>query len=74
MVLSVIWLFTVIILVCKVTFSHCLSRSVLEEDEVYSVARLLGDLVAYRASGTGHLELLIGPFSSYRAMFQHLIS
>ncbi|XP_009379930.2 uncharacterized protein LOC103968432 isoform X1 [Musa acuminata AAA Group] len=42
----------------------CLGRvkylSVLEEDEVYSVARLLGDLVAYRASGTGHLELLIG--------------
>ncbi|URE42619.1 Lipase (class 3) [Musa troglodytarum] len=35
-------------------------KSVLEEDEVYSVARLLGDLVAYRASGTGHLELLIG--------------
>ncbi|KAK1271217.1 putative disease resistance protein [Acorus gramineus] len=34
--------------------------SVLEEDEVYSVARLLGDLVAYRASGTGHLELLAG--------------
>jgi hypothetical protein len=31
-----------------------------EEDEVYSVARLLGDLVAYRASGTGHLELLAG--------------
>ncbi|XP_058774540.1 uncharacterized protein LOC131648831 isoform X1 [Vicia villosa] len=29
-----------------------------EEDEVYSVARLLGDLVAYRASGTGHMELL----------------
>ncbi|THU53369.1 hypothetical protein C4D60_Mb10t13680 [Musa balbisiana] len=42
----------------------CLGRvkylSVLEEDEVYSVARLLGDLVAYRASGTGHLELVIG--------------
>ncbi|URE04548.1 hypothetical protein MUK42_18956 [Musa troglodytarum] len=35
-------------------------RSVLEEDEVYSVARLLGDLVAYRASGTGHFELLAG--------------
>jgi hypothetical protein len=34
----------------------------LEEDEVYSVARLLGDLVAYRASGTGHLELLAGWF------------
>ncbi|KAK4566888.1 hypothetical protein RGQ29_002938 [Quercus rubra] len=31
-----------------------------EEDEIYSVARLLGDLVAYRASGTGHLELLAG--------------
>ncbi|XP_042491710.1 uncharacterized protein LOC122071424 isoform X7 [Macadamia integrifolia] len=42
----------------------CLGRvkylSVLEEDEVYSVARLLGDLVAYRATGTGHLELLSG--------------
>ncbi|RRT74135.1 hypothetical protein B296_00021954, partial [Ensete ventricosum] len=42
----------------------CLGRvkylSVLEEDEVYSVARLLGDLVAYRASGTGHFELLAG--------------
>lgn len=42
----------------------CLGRvkylSVLEEDEVYSVAQLLGDLVAYRASGTGHLELLAG--------------
>ncbi|KAK8940018.1 hypothetical protein KSP40_PGU012698 [Platanthera guangdongensis] len=42
----------------------CLGRvkylSVLEEDEVYSVARLLGDLVAYRATGTGHLELLAG--------------
>ncbi|XP_047180491.1 uncharacterized protein LOC124847129 isoform X1 [Vigna umbellata] len=40
----------------------CLGRfnylSTAEEDEVYSVARLLGDLVAYRASGTGHLELL----------------
>lgn len=35
-------------------------RTVLEEDEVYSVAQLLGDLVAYRASGTGHLELLAG--------------
>ncbi|KAJ8767581.1 hypothetical protein K2173_017925 [Erythroxylum novogranatense] len=31
-----------------------------EEDEVYSVARLLGDLVTYRASGMGHLELLTG--------------
>ncbi|XP_030493158.2 uncharacterized protein LOC115709247 isoform X2 [Cannabis sativa] len=42
----------------------CLGRakylSALEEDEVFSVARLLGDLVAYRASGTGHLELLAG--------------
>jgi len=33
-----------------------------EEDEVSSVARLLGDLVAYRASGTGHMELLTGFF------------
>ncbi|PHT63444.1 hypothetical protein T459_32668 [Capsicum annuum] len=32
--------------------------TVLEEDEVCSVAQLLGDLVTYRASGTGHLELL----------------
>ncbi|KAG8065063.1 hypothetical protein GUJ93_ZPchr0004g39686 [Zizania palustris] len=44
----------------------CLGRAkyltVLEEDELYSVARLLGDLVAYRASGTGHLELLAGQF------------
>ncbi|KAI4302726.1 hypothetical protein MLD38_038442 [Melastoma candidum] len=40
----------------------CLGRvkylMVMEEDEIYSVAQLLGDLVAYRASGTGHLELL----------------
>ncbi|KAH9783869.1 Lipase 3 domain-containing protein [Citrus sinensis] len=34
--------------------------TVSEEDEIYSVAKLLGDLVAYRASGTGHLELLAG--------------
>ncbi|KAM1158445.1 hypothetical protein ACFXTH_031815 [Malus domestica] len=42
----------------------CMGRvkylSVLEEDEVFSVARLLGDLVAYRAAGTGHLELMAG--------------
>ncbi|XVF37801.1 hypothetical protein REPUB_Repub20aG0042200 [Reevesia pubescens] len=42
----------------------CLGRveylTVLEDDEVYSVAKLLGNLVAYRASGTGHLELLTG--------------
>ncbi|CAM8983592.1 unnamed protein product [Rhodiola kirilowii] len=42
----------------------CLGRvkylSALDEDEVHSVAQLLGDLVAYRASGTGHLELLAG--------------
>lgn len=41
------------------------SSTVLEDDEVYSVAKLLGDLVAYRASGTGHLELLTGLFSIY---------
>uniref|UniRef100_A0A2P2Q7S9 Uncharacterized protein LOC105107673 isoform X1 n=1 Tax=Rhizophora mucronata TaxID=61149 RepID=A0A2P2Q7S9_RHIMU len=43
----------------------CLGRvrylsSVSDEDEVYSVAKLLGELVTYRASGTGHLELLAG--------------
>ncbi|BBG93528.1 lipase class 3 family protein, partial [Prunus dulcis] len=42
----------------------CMGRvkylSVLEEDEVFLVARLLGDLVAYRAAGTGHLELMAG--------------
>ncbi|XP_021776360.1 uncharacterized protein LOC110740191 [Chenopodium quinoa] len=32
----------------------------MEEDEVNSVAQLLGDLVTYRASGTGHLEFLAG--------------
>ncbi|KAL9397603.1 hypothetical protein Peur_011856 [Populus x canadensis] len=36
-----------------------------KEDEVYSVARLLGDLVAYRASGTGHLELLVGVLDGF---------
>lgn len=35
-------------------------RTVMEEDEVFSVAQLLGDLVAYRSSGTGHLEFLAG--------------
>ncbi|XP_024988747.1 uncharacterized protein LOC112523389 isoform X2 [Cynara cardunculus var. scolymus] len=42
----------------------CMGRvkylTVMEEDEVFSVAQLLGDLVSYRASGTGHLELLAG--------------
>ncbi|KAF3673502.1 putative V-type proton ATPase subunit e-like [Capsicum annuum] len=44
----------------------CLGRvkylTVLEEDEVCSVAQLLGDLVTYRASGTG-LALLQNPCS-----------
>jgi len=44
---------------CSFNNSH---RGAAEEDEVYSLARLLGDLVAYRASGTGHLELLAGFF------------
>uniref|UniRef100_J3L6T0 Uncharacterized protein n=2 Tax=Oryza brachyantha TaxID=4533 RepID=J3L6T0_ORYBR len=42
----------------------CLGRvkysSVLEEDDICIVAKLLGDLMAYRASGTGHLELIAG--------------
>lgn len=32
----------------------------MEEDEINSVAQLLGDLVTYRATGTGHLEFLAG--------------
>lgn len=35
-------------------------RSVLENDEVDSVSALLGDLVAYRAAGASHLEVLAG--------------
>ncbi|GJU18581.1 Sn1-specific diacylglycerol lipase beta isoform X3 [Tanacetum coccineum] len=35
-------------------------RTVMDGDEVFSVAQLLGDLVSYRASGKGHLELLAG--------------
>ncbi|CAJ1977809.1 unnamed protein product [Sphenostylis stenocarpa] len=42
----------------KSHYSEVFDNGIPEEDEVYSVARLLGDLVAYRASGTGHLELL----------------
>ncbi|KAK3162737.1 hypothetical protein QOZ80_1BG0093140 [Eleusine coracana subsp. coracana] len=42
----------------------CLGRakysSVLEDDDICVVAKLLGDLMAYRASGTGHLELVAG--------------
>lgn len=37
-----------------------LFRKNMEEDEVNSVAQLLGDLVTYRATGTGHLEFLAG--------------
>ena len=32
----------------------------LEDDDICVVAKLLGDLMAYRASGTGHLELVAG--------------
>lgn len=42
-----------------------LARSVLEDDDICVVAKLLGDIMAYRASGTGHLELLAGWFSIY---------
>jgi hypothetical protein len=38
-------------------------RSVLEDDDICVVAKLLGDIMAYRASGTGHLELIAGWFS-----------
>lgn len=40
--------------------SSLFSRSVLEDDDICVVAKLLGDLMAYRASGTGHLELIAG--------------
>ncbi|OAY71544.1 Sn1-specific diacylglycerol lipase alpha [Ananas comosus] len=60
-------LITFLVLVWLVVIIQCITgsdvlrwRSVLEDDEVYSVARLLGDLMVYRASGTGHLELLAG--------------
>lgn len=43
-------------------FALNLSRSVLEDDDICVVAQLLGDLMAYRASGTGHLELVAGSF------------
>ena len=42
-----------------------LARSVLEDDDISLVAKLLGDIMAYRASGTGHLELIAGGFSIY---------
>ena len=44
-----------------------------EEDEIYSVARLLGDLVAYRASGTGHLELLAGLFWNHAVPYHVML-
>lgn len=37
----------------------------LEDDDICVVAKLLGDLMAYHASGTGHLELVAGWFSIY---------
>ncbi|GKE11303.1 hypothetical protein Tco_1414854, partial [Tanacetum coccineum] len=37
---------------------HCAVWDVSNTYEVFSVAQLLGDLVSYRASGKGHLELL----------------
>lgn len=44
-------------------------RSVLEEDEVFSVAQLLGDLVTYRSTGTGHLEFLAGSVLNFKCVF-----
>ncbi|CAM0884151.1 unnamed protein product [Alopecurus aequalis] len=42
----------------------CLGRvkysSALEDDDICVVAKLLSDIMAYRASGTGHLELIAG--------------
>ena len=42
-----------------------LTRSALEDDDICVVAKLLSDIMAYRASGTGHLELMAGWFSIY---------
>lgn len=42
----------------------------MEEDEVFSVAQLLGDLVAYRSTGTGHLEFLAGLVLKFYTSFQ----
>jgi hypothetical protein len=41
-------------------------RSQLKNDEVDSVAALLGDLVAYRAQGASHLEVLAGNLPSQK--------
>ena len=39
-----------------------LARSALEDGDICVVAKLLSDIMAYRASGTGHLELIAGWF------------
>lgn len=41
----------------------------MEEDEVFSVAQLLGDLVTYRSTGTGHLEFLAGLVLNFKCVF-----
>ncbi len=38
----------------------------MKNDEVDSVAALLGDLVAYRAQGASHLEVLAGNLPSQK--------
>ena len=38
--------------------------TVLEGDEVYLVAKLLGELFAYRASGAGHADVLQCPLKT----------
>lgn len=39
-----------------------------DEDEVDSVAAVLGDLVSYRAAGASHLEFLAGTPTVYLIM------
>ncbi|KAG9152242.1 hypothetical protein Leryth_025991, partial [Lithospermum erythrorhizon] len=43
-------------------FDHGIREALatMEEDEVYTVAKSLGELVSYRAASTGHLQLLAG--------------
>ncbi|CAI9102755.1 OLC1v1001075C1 [Oldenlandia corymbosa var. corymbosa] len=47
-----------------------------EEDDIYSVAQLLGDLVTYRAIGAGHLHFLAGfaLLQSCKHFLHHMMS
>jgi hypothetical protein len=67
-----LWSNQQIIYICTQTIRKCTDtkcdgcRSQLKNDEVDSVAALLGDLVAYRAQGASHLEVLAGNLPSQK--------